>query len=498
MCKNKIIITIVIAILCVMLFSIRVFAENTTTGEDVEEKNTEEKITLNDVVIRSNGSKAYGDIKVNLVLGEHETETLWIDIQNIKEEDAKNIQVEWTSSSPSVVTVEQDTGVLKAIKEGSATITATIEDGISRKCEVTVLPAPQFTDFSNAKYDIVFEHENTNLKISGIIPKGLDYCTYYYMITSSATKPTLSSYKDVIIVEDSEFEHNIFEVNTKENYIYFDDGTDRKLDSYLELNQDLYLWVIQQVEFAPYTTEDGMRIGEATKFVVEGKKLERPQLKLNQIISGVILSDDLTSLGVNYPMVTENRKCTVKIGKVTDYELLKKIQNNDYTGTTDLLNYAKNNQAIHESVVLLDKEGRYNVEKELFNGNTLLTNNAYYYVYMALDDEDGKYYPVEGISLGQAYLPDKSEYWSLVIHGDDGFKWEHLNDSAIKIPDENKENETNGENQTTVPSVEKNDQTTSGTKIPHAGEKTIIPVILIIILASIVSHKKLKKFKDII
>lgn len=40
MYKNKTIVTIVIAILCVMLFNVNVFAENKTNGEEAEIRKT--------------------------------------------------------------------------------------------------------------------------------------------------------------------------------------------------------------------------------------------------------------------------------------------------------------------------------------------------------------------------------------------------------------------------------------------------------------------------
>jgi len=60
----------------------------------------------------------------------------------VRPSDADNQNVSWTSSNPSVASV--DKGLVRAIREGTATITVTTEDGGHQaKCEVTVTSVPR-------------------------------------------------------------------------------------------------------------------------------------------------------------------------------------------------------------------------------------------------------------------------------------------------------------------------------------------------------------------
>lgn len=187
MYKNKAITTMVIAILCLMIFNVKVFAENsdvTTTGEEFGLSQERMDVILNSTFnmlfitgeykngviwessdptvatvengevtplkigtttitatrgnetascevnviyksIKINANQGWvGSGKVNLVLDEHETETLWAKVDDGKGEEVKDAEVEWTSSDSSIVTVEKNTGKLKAIKVGKVTITA--------------------------------------------------------------------------------------------------------------------------------------------------------------------------------------------------------------------------------------------------------------------------------------------------------------------------------------------------------------------------------------
>ena len=552
--KNKTIITIVIAILCVMIFNVRVFAENTdttTTGEEFSLSQERMDIILNstlnmlsitgeyknevviwessdptvatvedgritplkigtttitatrggktascevNVIYRSiqiNANQGWvGSSKVNLVLDEHETETLWAKVDDGKGEAVKDAKVEWTSSDSNIVEVEKNTGKLKGIKEGNARITATAA-GVSEICEVTVYSAPEFTDFSGAKCEITLQDNVSNvvsnLRITGITPKDDSKNTYYFMITSNKTKPTLiSNNRGWYDLDESGFIQMF--TDSEGNCLEY------CVDEYLELNQDLYLWVLEKVELdETYVNEDKNNISSAIKFCIEGEKLQRPEIKLDKTIDSMDLYDAYTNMSFNFPSNTENRKFSIKIGKVTNYEIIEKIRNNDYSGTTDLLEYSKSNEAIYTSNLTTTDKLNYFSKSALFELNKLLITDNYYYIYVMFDDENGKYYPIEGIRL--AYYSDLGKDNKNVLYTIKD-QWEDLTGT----PTDEEENEAQPEdkNQGSVDSVEKNDQTTAGTKLPHTGAKTIIPVILIIILASIVSHKKMKKFKDII
>ena len=275
-------------------------------------------------------------------------------------------------------------------------------------------------------------------------------------------------------------------VNADENYLYT-----RNLSKYAELNQDLYLWVIQETaldlpdsDLDWYYNENGKMVSRAAKFVVEAEKLNRAELPpLNLILQTFLIGswssneDMSTTLRFNFPSATENRKFTLKIGKVTDNNILIKIQNNDYTGITDLLAYAKNNEAVYTQQLTTTNTAYFRSDNSLFDGKKLLDHKAYYFIYAVFDDENGKYYPIEGVTLGQAYLSEISNYWDLYAYTSSEFNWDNLS-----------------------PTYTITDSTTIVNAIlPKTGTSAIIlaSVVIAISVIGIVSYKKYSNFKDI-
>lgn len=392
----------------------------------------EVSVTYDSLTIGANSGDY--ETSINLVLGEHSTETLKTTVKDGKSEVVNNATVTWTSSNTSVATVD-NTGKVTAVSEGKTNITASVA-GISKTCEVNVLPAPVFTDFSKAKYELLFDVD-TDLKITGIKPKDDSKTTYYYVITSTNKKPDISMNKMGSIDTEVSKEVKYLSVNAKENYIY-----STYLDNYVELNQDLYLWVIQDIGLEDsYYDNNGNSIWHSTKFVVEGEKLTRPALpQLNLILKSFSIgkwesksdSDTYTYINFRFPSAVENRKFKIKIGKVTDNDILQKIQKGDYSGVTDLLAYAKKNNAVYTADLTTTSENYYRNEKNLFDGRKLLQDKAYYYIYVQFDDESGKYYPIEGVTLGQAWFATSNNSWELYAYTNENFKWNNLSSTYTR------------------------------------------------------------------
>lgn len=427
---------------------------------------------------------------VNLILKEHETEQLYTTVKDYDFADVADAQVEWSSNDSSIVTVEKDTGLITAQKAGKATITAKAA-GVTDTVEVNVFNAPEFTDFSNATYKSELDYDIETLQISGIEPNDSD--GYYYVITPNESKPNII-FSTTGGVDTEKMEETIehFLINEEEKYMYT-----RELAKYTELNQDLYLWIIQEVRLEDsYVDEEGNYIYRTSKFVVEGEKLTRAELPpLNLILQTFDIghwssteteeNDNYTYMRFNFPTQQENRKFTLKIGKVTDINILSKIQKNDYSGITELLSYAKTHDAVYSQTLTTTSEAYYRSDESLFDGYTLLQDDAYYYIYVEFDDENGKYYPIEGVTLGQAWKSSNNSNWDLWAYTADNFDWDNL------IPSYTPSEPTPSE-----PTPEK-DTTTAPSILPNAGSKTVIAILVMIMAVSIILYKKYNKFNDI-
>lgn len=422
---------------------------------------------------------------LNLILQEHESESIKAYVKDYKNETISNANITWTSSDSSVATVD-NTGNLKAKKVGKTTITAKAS-GVENTCEINVLAAPVYTDFSNAIYETKFENLwSETLKITSIKPDDDYNNVYYYIITPNNKKPNVKYTEHGLVDTEGTSSIEYFNVNAKENYIY-----SRKFEKYEELNQDLYIWIIQQKYLGSenyYYNENGKSIMYSTKFVVEGKKLGRVKLpQLNLILQsfsvgvwkGTKETNKSTWLRFNYPTATAKRKFTLKIGRVTDNAILKKIQKNDYSGITELLAYAKKSDAVYNKQLTTTSEGFYsNNDSALFDGRKLLKNKAYYYVYAQLDDENGKYYPIEGVTLAQAYLSSTNNTnWDLWAYTSGDFKWDNLT-STYSLP------------KTTT-------KTNTPKKLPYTGAATIGLVIVAMTGTAVFFKVKNNKYKGI-
>lgn len=425
--------------------------------------------------------------KISLILNEHNTENLFASVKDFNYNNIDNAVVNWKSSDNSVVTVDAN-GKINAIKSGTSTITAE-STGVIDTCEVTVYEAPDFTDFKNAKYETDLEFNTETLKISGISPKDDSKNLYYYIITSNNTKPELILTKNGSIdTESMKGKIELLLANTEENYLYA-----RNLSKYEELKSDMYIWVIQEAPLQDsYYDESGNIVSKTTMFLTEAKKLDRTSLPpLNLILQSFNIGsftsstniDDskFTYLRFNFPTATENRKFNLKIGKITDNNILTKIKNNDYTGITDLLSYAKNNKAVYSSELTTVDKAYFRSDEVLFDGNNLLENKAYYYIYAQFNDENGKYYPIEGVTLGQAWKSTINDSWDLWAYTSKDFNWDNL--TATYTPT----NVGPGDS-TTVPGV-----------LPYTGIDLIIAssVLILISILGIVFYKKYNNYKDV-
>src|SRR5699024_5469195 len=120
--------------------------------------------------------------------------------------------------------------------------------------------------------------------------------------------------------------------------------------------------------------------------------------KYANVFTATFFSNDTTQIVFSVPWGYNTRKINLRIGKITDNSILNKIKNNNITGFEELLEYGKTQTAIYDNQLTSTKptnsyfDNGYNNNEDAPIIDLKLENEAYYYVYAELDDENGKYY----------------------------------------------------------------------------------------------------------
>lgn len=323
-------------------------------------------------------NKSTLDIKV----GETATLTATINPTN-----ATNKNVTWKSDNTQIATVDT-AGKITAIKEGTAKITVKTKDGnYTATCIVTVSKNDGivWTDPSNIKFTVT---EDFYLKVTGLKEDG----KYYGFISNGKIAPT--------VPDTGWIENENLPVTNKPGF---------SISKYLEKSGDIYVWI--------YETQIVNNVRQ-NKCIIEAQKIERPALKKIGTRMKCYFLNEETSTHLFEAYNYENaRKINVKIGKVTDKSILRAIKNGETDCLQKLLDYAKNADSIYTGTVPLGRS-------ESITNKLNLVNDEYYYVYMVLDDENGKYFPVEDVSLYQAltYEKDGKTSKNLFDYLNDNFK----------------------------------------------------------------------------
>jgi len=232
-------------------------------------------------------------------------------------------------------------------------------------------------------------------------------------------------------------------------------------EEYEKNGENLYIW-ISEGQFV-----GGEKICKNHVEVYEIKKL--PQLELGKRITAYFF-DTYTSIYLWDYYNDENKNIKYKIGKVEDIEILRAIKNGEKDGLNRLLEYAKKSTDAKTGIMPVEKS-------DSITKNLGLIDQGYYYVYFELDTENGKYYPIEDVSLYQALCyTDYNGVYSenLFDYLDEDFKW--------NLSEEKED---------------KKDDTESKDPIPDAGKYMIILPIVALIVFGVISYKKYSNYKEI-
>lgn len=284
-------------------------------------------------------------------------------------------------------------------KEDSGELSVTYVDGVTTTLpELTgsTIKANPMEWTETSKFEISIKNavagqfKHFNIEKSGL--NKLDDHNYFEYITHTAEPP----------VELTEEKYDFWTDDTRLSGLY--------IDKYLEENGDIYYWLYEeQMNYETGKYEQ--------KLIVEAKKLERPALNsLGQRMTGYFFDDH--SLISVYEPVSDDRKVNIKIGKVTDTALLRKIKNNEINAMSELMDYAKKSTALTNVTLLASLNKQKSITHD-FN----LENGAYYYAYYEIDDENGKYYPIKDIELCQGRINSANGEKHLLSRSDDKFVW---------------------------------------------------------------------------
>ena len=369
----------------------------------------------------------------------------------------------------------------------------------------------QWTDFLNAKFEFVQSDSagSYNLKITGV-SRG-ENSRYYYCITPDTNQPNVTKNEDG--------SYQLFQEMSVSG-----DLIGRDVASYIELNQDMYLWILES-------------IGANEKIVVSAKKMERPEYpKLRDVFKyenisgngGVYVKKDQISIYFNDIIAKGDkteRTFTLKIGEITDKNILNSIKNNQSDAWNSLLEYAKSSNALFNEVLTMTaNKSFYNSDIEGKTINIDIKADAYYYAYVMFDDENGKYYPIsEDITLGKGsifegdysytgitFIDDKSFQWGDlgVIETKEEEKTENKEESNGATKNENTDKSqaqsvNEGEKNTSNSNLNSNDQSASNKKtnnpitLPYTGTISTGLVIVAMVGSAVFFKVKNNKYKGI-
>lgn len=315
-----------------------------------------------------------------------------------------------------------------------------------------------WTDFSNAKITFVDKGDSKekgyNIKVENVKFATDDYTRYYVFMSNSSTKPTMGATK-------AELEKNAITTWYKDTEKVI---LKTIVDEYIEKAGDIYLWIVE----AKYNNSKN---DYDIKEVLSAKKLTKPaQGKLGTRIMGYFFNDRTSTFLYEPYKDATARKINIKIGRITDNNVLLSIKNGEANCLEKLMTYAKSANAVYTGTVAVG-------ESATITDKFDVVDEGYYYVYMKLDSENGTYREVEDVSLYQG-LADKQIGKNLFDYLSSEFKWNIG---------------TTGQ-----PTTPTQDPTTAKQPIPQTGETLVIAgLIAIVVIAGTIGYINYRKYRGI-
>lgn len=343
------------------------------------------------------------------------------------------------SSNTSVVSITNTTYTAQSV--GTSTLTLTGEGSEIYSLDITVVNNSDDEDLTpdgcSAKYD------GRKLVVSGLLTGNI----YRVAVDNNATKDYSSSLTTYLLAWDQGD--------------YISESTPVDL---MQLNQDLYAHIYTTIDEINYTKVADVKITKPTfNNYNYFSSLSHATKTHTQLLFD--LPYDLNKDGMT-------RKIHYKIGSISDVSILRLFKNGDATGFARLMEYAENDSnPLYDEVKSPTYSNGYAQDGEIIAGSKL-SDNAFYYLYAELDDEDGKYIPLKSVTLAQADVyPDQDYSWYLFFYGSKELNFDGVSDPTT--PDEEKK-----------PSV-----------LPATGEKALVFALIgVSAVAVVIFRKRMRKF----
>lgn len=382
--------------------------------------------------------------------------------------------------------------ILFVITLGTTNAWATEEEGGDGTGTDQPPVTPTFTDFSNATFSVTRDDISFYLNITGATLKKEDRRSYYLFLTNGNEEPNIrystSGYLDADLGKEA-----IYIRNEKESMGSY-------LTSRLEKAGDIYATIVEY-DGEGYMSAIGTdkTAKDFHKVVVSKKKVTRPQpLPITQRMTGYFFKEHTTIFEWEMGGSNKDRKCNIKVGRVTDNNVLRAIKNGEKNCLSNLMNYAKNADAVYQTQLKAD----YSLDQRSIMNEFQGIDGAYYFVYFSLDTEKGKYYPVEDVMLYQCVK--RNDLNDLLNYLDKNFAWNieeapepSKPGNEIVVPPTKNNTVTNSNKPTGI--TGNMDNTKAGGTIPQTGSMPMITICIlaVILLAGGFAYYQNRKYKGI-
>lgn len=257
-------------------------------------------------------------------------------------------------------------------------------------------------------------------------------------------------------------------------YMSYNDSEGKYILSPTNLNElmqspdDMYLHIYESESYNSYKK-------------IKDIKLDKPvSTSINKFIGFTMATYNRTQIGLDLPYsLTEGRKLTYKIGKINDNDLLVSLKNGEADAFTKLLEYGRNqNDTVITTTVDTNASFGYATDTQIFEGSKL-NNGDYYYLYAFISDEDGKYVPVESVTIAVAktYPSIEGYPWYLFFYGSDDFNFDGITDPTVPDKKDQKQDDKK------KPSI-----------LPKTGESALFIALAVgTVIIAVILHKKFRK-----